>query len=82
MPIRNIQAEILAVWCELIPGAYPELHLGDPVKQRLPNKDEITSVRLVFHYNGKSYDLVITETDNLKEKLKRYLQQNHVIRSY
>jgi hypothetical protein len=54
---------------------------GGPVKQRLPNKDEITSVRIGFHYNGKNYDLSITVNDNLKEKLKKFLQQNHVIRS-
>jgi len=78
--IRNLPDEILSACLELIPGNYPAIHIMPPEKHLPPNKDEETRIRIVFFYNTQ-HDIVLTDNDNIKVKLKEYLQKMYVLRS-
>ncbi len=73
--MRNLQNEILSVWLSLVKGDKPSIYFFDIIVDELPNGDRLTSCRILI--NNK-YDLVITEKENIKDRIERFLRQNHI----
>lgn len=71
----NLQDQILSVWLGIVKGEKPSIYFFDIVLDELPNKDRLTSCRILI--NDK-YDIVITEKDNIKDRIERFLYLNHI----